>query len=139
MAMTACIPTQAKADFLAGVHLAAGTYKCALYTQAAATFDATTPTYSTTGELATANGYTQGGFTMVGYASATSGTLGYLDWTTDPNWPASSFTADGAVIYNSGVSNKIIAILTFTAATSTAGTWTLQLPAVGATAVIRMA
>jgi hypothetical protein len=139
MAVTACIPTQAKADFLAGVHVSSDVYKCALYTQAAATFDATSTTYSTTGELATANGYTQGGFTMAGYTSATSGTTGYLDWTTDPNWPASSITADAAVIYNSSKSNKIIAILTFTSATSSNGTWTLQLPAPGATAVIRIA
>lgn len=139
MAVTACIPTQAKADFLAGVHLAADTYKCALYTQAAASLDATSTTYSTTGELATANGYTQGGVTMAGYTSATSGTTGYLDWTTDPSWTSATITADAAVIYNSTRSNKIIAILTFTSASSTNGTWTLQLPAPGATAIIRVA
>lgn len=32
MAMTACIPTQAKADFLAGVHLAAGTSTAGTWT-----------------------------------------------------------------------------------------------------------
>lgn len=136
MAVTACIPTQAKQDFLAGVHLSSNTYKCALFTQAAATFNAATPTYSTTGELATANGYTQGGFTMAGYTAGNSGTTGYIDWTTDPNWTSASFTADCAVIYNSSVSNKIIAILTFTSATSTNATWTLLLPAAGATATI---
>ena len=85
MAMTACIPTQAKQDFLAGVHLSSNTYKCALYTQAAATWNAASTVYSTTGELATANGYTQGGFTMTGISNSNSGTTGYIDWTTDPN------------------------------------------------------
>lgn len=137
--MTACIPNQAKLDFLQGVHAAADTYKCALYTQAAASWDATSTTYGTTGELATANGYTQGGFTMSGYTAALSGSTAYIDWTTDPNWTSSSITADGAVIYNSSKSDKIIAILTFTSATSSSGTWTLQLPAAGATATVRIA
>lgn len=139
MAVTACLPTQAKVDFLSGVHDSADTYKCALYTQAAASLDATSTTYTTTGELATANGYTQGGVTMVGFTASSSGTTGYIDWTTDPAWPNASITSDAAVIYNSSKSNKIVAILTFTSATSTNATWTLQLPAAGATATVRMA
>lgn len=138
MAATACIPNQAKLDFLQGIHDAADTYKCALFTQAAASLDAASIAYSTTGELATANGYTQGGVTLAGYTAALSGNTAYIDWTTDPSWAAASITADCAVIYNSSKSNKIVAILTFASATSTNGTWTLQLPAAGATATVRI-
>ena len=138
MAVTACIPNQAKLDFLDGVHAAADVYKCALFTQAAATLDATSTTYSTTGEIA-GTGYTAGGVTMAGRSAALSGSTAYVDWTTDPSWATSSITADCAVIYNSSKANKIVAILTFASATSTNGTWTLQLPAAGATATVRIA
>lgn len=139
MAVTACIPTQAKADLLAGVHAAADTYKCALYTQAAASFDATSTVYSATGEVGASGTYSAGGITMVGYTAGTSGTTAYIDWSTDPAWTGATITADAAIIYNSSKSSKILAVLTFTTASSTNGTWTLQLPAPGATAVVRLA
>ena len=135
MAVTACIPTQAKADFLAGVHLSSHTYKCALYTQAAATFNATSTVYSATGEVAASGTYSAGGATLAGLANSTSGTSGYLTWTS-PSWNSATITADCAVIYNSSVSNKIVAILTFTSASSTAGTFTLTLPAAGASTTV---
>ena len=138
MPVTAAFVNQAKLDMMQGVHAAADVYKCALYTQAAATLDKTSTTYSTTGELPTANGYTQGGQTLAGYAAALSGDTAYIDWN-DPAWTNASITADCAVIYNSSKSNKIVAVLTFASATSTNGTWTLQLPAPGATAIIRVA
>ena len=139
MAVTAAFTNQAKLDMLQGIHAAADVYKVALYTQAAASLDKTSTTYSTTGELPTANGYTQGGQVLAGYAAALSGDTAYIDWTTDPAWAAATITADAAVIYNSSKSNKIVAVLTFTSASSTNGTWTLQLPAPGATAVVRIA
>jgi len=138
MPVTAAFTNQAKLDMMQGVHAAADVYKVALFTQAAATLDKTSTTYSTTGELPTANGYTQGGKTLAGYAAALSGDVAYIDWT-DPVWNAATFTADCAVIYNSSKSNKILAVLTFASASSTNGDWTLQLPAVGATAILRVA
>ena len=137
MAVTSAFVNQAKLDMLDGVHAAADVYKVALYTQAAATWDKTSTTYSTTGELATANGYTQGGQTLVNRSAALSGDVAYVDWD-DPAWAASSITADAAVIYNSSKSNKIVSVYAFTTATSTNATWTLQLPAPGATASIRI-
>lgn len=139
MAVTPCIPTQAKIDFLSGTHVSTDVYKVALYTQAAATFDATSTVYSATGEVAASGTYSAGGATLATIAIAASGTTAYIDWSTDPSWTGATITADAAIIYNSSKTNKIIAVLTFTSASSTAGTWTLQLPAPGATAVIRIA
>ena len=140
MAVTACIPNQAKLDFLQGIHLASHTYKCALYTQAAASFDASSTVYSATGEVGASGTYSAGGITMSGYTAALDGSTAYIDWSTDPSWTGATITADAAIIYNSSVSNKIIAILTFASASSTAGTWTLQLPAAAAaTATVRIA
>jgi hypothetical protein len=139
MAITACIPTQCKIDLLAGVHLAADVYKIALYTSAA-NLDATTTAYTASGEVVGA-GYTATGINMVGYTPGSSGTTAWIDWTTDPSWATATITARGAMIYNSTRSNKAVAILDFGAdITSTAGTFTVTLPAAAAgTAVVRIA
>ena len=138
MAMTACIPNLAKGDFLSGVHTSGDTYKVALYTQAAASFGTTSTVYTVTGEIVTTT-YVAGGATLATYTASVSGTVGYLDWSVDPTWGPVTITSDGAVIYNSSKSSKLIAVLTYTSAASTAGTWTLVLPAAGATAIITMA
>ena len=132
MAITAAFPTQAKADFLGGVHLSTDVYKMALY-PSAATLDATTATYSSTGEVANGNGYTTGGATLSGFSTGTNGTQGNLTFTS-PTWPTSSITARGAVIYNTSKTNKVIAVLYFGAAdiVSTNGTFTVTLPTAGA-------
>ena len=54
---------------------------------------------------------------------------------------ASTITARGALIYNSSKSNKAVAVLNFGAdITSTAGTFTVNMPAVGdSTSLIRIA
>jgi hypothetical protein len=99
MAITQAFCNQAKLDFLAGVHLAADVYKIALYTSAA-TLDKTTTAYTATNEVANGNGYTTGGMTLPGYASALSGDTAYISFT-NAVWAAASFTARGAMIYNS--------------------------------------
>lgn len=133
MAITAAFTTQGKADFLGGVHLSTDAYKMALYTSAA-TLDATTTTYAATNEVANGNGYTTGGTALSGFSTGTNGTQGNLSWTS-PTWPASTITARGAVIYNTTRSNKVVAVLSFGASdiTSTNGTFTVTLPAAGAT------
>ena len=59
----------------------------------------------------------------------------------DPSWTSATFTANGAMIYNSSNSDKAIAILAFGGDfTVTAGTFTIVLPAADATnALIRLA
>lgn len=136
-AFGAAITDQFKQDILNGVHQPGDTYKIALYTQAAATDkNKSATTYNTTGELATAGGYTQGGIALTGFTVSLSGDTAYIDWTTDPSWASASFTADAAVIYNSSRSNKILAVLSFGSTTATSGTFTVQLPAPGASATI---
>lgn len=140
MALTQGICNQAKADFLAGVHLSTDTYKIALY-PSTATYGPTTSTYSATGEVANGNGYTTGGATLSGFSASLSGTTGVLDFTVDPTWAASSITARGFVIYNSSKSNKTIFVGDFgTDVTSTNDTFTVQFPvADSSTGLIRIA
>lgn len=137
MAITNAMPTSFKNELLAGTHTASDTYKIALFTSSAS-LDATTTAYSTTNET-TGTGYTAGGVTLSGYNPGTSGTTGWVDWTTDPTWASASFTARGAMIYNSSKSNKAVAILDFGSdITASAATFTVQLPAPAAsTAVVR--
>jgi len=93
-----------------------------------------------TNEHANGNGYTTGGVALSGFTTGLSGDTAYIDWTSDPSWAASSITARGALIYNATQSNKAVAVLDFGAdITSTNGTFTVQLPAAGATATIRVA
>lgn len=137
MAITSAFCTSAKQQFLSGSHLATHTYKVALY-QSAAVLGASTTSYTTTQEV-TGSGYTAGGQALATIAYGTSGTTGYIDWSTDPSWPSSTFTARGALIYNT-TGNHAIAVIDFGAEyTATNGTFTLTLPAAGSSAIITIA
>lgn len=137
MAITTAMCNSFKKEALEGVHLAADVYKLALFTSAAA-LDKTTTAYSTTNEVV-GTGYTAGGATLAGYASALSGDTAFLDWT-DPAWTSATLTARGCMIYNSSKSNKAVAVYDFGSdITSTNGTFTAVLPAAAAaTAVVRI-
>ena len=132
MAITQAIPDSFKTDIFTGVHTSTDVYKMALYTSAA-TMDKTTAAYSTTNEVV-GTGYTAGGTTMSGFAVTLSGDTSVMDWTTDPSWTTATITARGALIYNSSKSNKAMYVIDFGAdKTSTAGTFTVQLPTPDAT------
>lgn len=136
MAITTAICNSYKKELLDGVHNAADTYKIALFTNAA-TLDKTTTAYSTTNEVV-GTGYTAGGATLSGYASGLSGDTAYIDFS-DPSWANATITARGALIYNSSQGNKAVAVFDFGGdITSTAGTFSITLPAPGATAVVRV-
>ena len=95
-----------KEELFKGSHnFATGTYKIALYT-ATATLNATTANYAaTTNQVANGSGYTTGGNTLTGNAvngGATSATA-YVDFN-NAEWTNSSFSAAGALIYNTSVS-----------------------------------
>src|SRR5438046_2609096 len=136
MAFAAAVTDQFKQDILNGVHQPGDTYKIALYTQAAATDKNKTLTaYNTTGELATAGGYTRDSKVLTGFTVGLSGDTASIDFA-DPSWTSASFTADAALIYNSSRSNAAMAVLSFGSTTATSGTFTVQLPAPGATATI---
>ena len=140
MAITAAVCNSYKQEVLGGTHLAADTYKIALYTSAATLSKATTA-YSATNEVANGNGYTTGGATLSGFTAALDTDTAYVDFTTDPTWPTATITARGALIYNSTRSNKAVCVLDFGAdITSTNGTFTVALPApAAATALVRIA
>ena len=154
MAITTAMPVSSKLAFLRGEHLAADSYKMALikashagtYGNATTAFGTSTgsPTVSNLGtDEASGTGYTAGGFAMAGYTTSSSGTEAWIDWTTDPNWTTATLSADGCMIYNDTDAGKpVVAVYAFAGApiSSTAGTFTVTLPAAGVgTAVVRIA
>jgi hypothetical protein len=140
MAITAAICNSFKQELLSMTpHTAADVYKIALFTSAATLSKATTA-YAVTNEVS-GTGYTAGGQTLVGFAVTLDTDTAILDWTTDPVWATATFTARGALIYNSSRSNKAVAVLDFGAdITATAAAFTITLPAaVAATGLVRIA
>lgn len=139
MAISQCMVTSFKAEILGGVQdLDTDVIKMALFTSAAS-LDATTTVYSTSNEVVGV-GYTAGGNTLASPTITTSGTTAYVDFA-DTSWTTATITARGALIYNSSKADRAIAVLDFGSdKTSTAGTFTVQMPANSATdALIRIA
>jgi hypothetical protein len=140
MAISQAMCTSFKVELLGGTHdLDTDTIKIALYTSSA-TLGASTTAYSSTNEVASGAGYTTGGNTLAGASITSSGTTAFVDFT-DTTWTSASFTARGALIYNSSKSNKAIAVLDFGAdKTSTNGDFVVQFPTADASnAIIRIA
>ena len=143
--------TSFKLQLLTGTHAftttvtrgstAADTFKIALYTSSA-TLDASTTVYSATNEITNTTGsaYTAGGNTLASATTTSSGTTAYVDFA-DSSWTTASFTARGALIYNSTQSNKSVVVLDFGSdKTASAGTFTVVFPANDASnAIIRIA
>lgn len=137
MTITTAICNSFKQEILEGVHDAADTYKIALYTDSA-TLGASTTAYSSTNEVS-GTGYTAGGATLSGYSSGLSSSTAYITFS-DPSWSSSTITARGCLIYNSSKSNKAVAVFDFGEnVVSVSGTLTIDLPAAGASALIRIA
>jgi hypothetical protein len=112
------------------------TFYMALYTNAA-TLDATTTAYTSTGEVV-ATGYTAGGLALTIAQTPTVGNSGNTAYISFDNavW-SGSITARGALIYTSGGS---VCVLDFGADKTSSTTFTVQFPAVSNTsAIIRIA
>jgi hypothetical protein len=113
MSVTTSIYNCLKYDMMTkAVSLSGDTINCALFTSSA-TFTATDTTYGTTNELATANGYTQGGAALAG--KAVTGTTTQA-WTANATaWTATGagFTARVAKLYSSTNSSRLIAHVDF--------------------------
>ena len=139
MAITQAMATSFKAEILDEVNdLGADTLKIALFTSAES-LGASTTAYSTSNEVANGNGYATGGVTLANKSVSTSGTTAFFD-ADDPTWTSASFTARGALIYNSSASDKAIAILNFGGDfTVSSGTFRIVFPAAGANAIITIA
>ena len=137
MAITQAMCTSFKAEILDEQHdLIADTIKIALFTSSAR-LGATTTAYSTSNEVS-GSGYSAGGVTLANKVVTTTGTTAYFD-ADDPTWTSASFTARGALIYNSTNGDKAIAVLDFGGDfTVSSGTFKIVFPAAGANAIIRI-
>ncbi len=138
MAITQAMCTSFKAEILDEQHdLAADTLKIALYTSSAS-LDASTTAYTTSNEIS-GTGYSAGGETLTSTTVSTTGTTAFFD-AADPTWTSASFTARGALIYNSTNGDKAIAVLNFGGDfTVSSGTFRIVFPAAGANAIITIA
>lgn len=111
------------------VDLEADTINVALYDNTHV-FTATDTDYTTTNELPTADGYTQGGQALDSKSVTEAATT---KWdAADEAWTSATFTAYHAVIYDTSVTNDLIASIDFGGGqTVSAGTFTIQWDAGG--------
>jgi len=112
------------------------TFYIALYTNAA-TLDATTTAYTSTGEVV-GTGYTAGGLVLTVSQTPTTGSSGNTAYISFDNavW-SGSITARGALIYTSG---GAVCVLDFGSDKSSSTTFTVQFPNPSNTsAIIRIA
>ena len=165
MTITSALPNSFKAELLGGEHdFAAGgnTFKLALFL-AAASLDTTTTAYgaptsanavpTSTNEVsqsqtnggASNTAYTAGGRTLtlsgVGTTTVTSFTsFADLSVANSNAWTSATFTTAGCLIYNSSVSNKAVAVVSFGGnKTVSNGTFSIEFPTNNATsAIIRL-
>jgi hypothetical protein len=145
MAITSAICTSFKVELLKGVHnftvTSGDTFKIALY-DSDATLGASTTAFSTSEEITNTSGtaYTSGGATLTSVTPVASSTTAVCDFA-DVSYSSASFTANGALIYNSSDSNAAVCAIAFGSdKTATNGTFTIQFPTADATnAIIRLA
>ena len=117
-------------------------FKAALYL-ASATYNASTPAYSATGEVSGA-GYTAGGVAITSWNAPTgtnaSATAGVAFTTPTASFTYTSVTLttafDAVLIYNNTQGNKAVSVHTFGSQTVTAGTFTLTMPSNSTTAAL---
>lgn len=142
MAITQAICSSFKTELLTATHdFTNGTgdvFKIAMYTSSA-TIGASTTVYSATNEVS-GTGYVAGGNSLTNVTPSLSGTTAITDFA-DTTWSSSTITARGALIYNSGASNKSVIVLDFGSdKSSTSGDFTIIFPTADASnAIIRIA
>jgi len=150
MSITSAVCSSFKSELLSGKHdfdsSGGDTFKIAMFTSSAS-LDATTTDYSTSNEITNSSGtaYTAGGKALTNQGVTLSSTTAYTDFA-DVSWTSASFTANGAMIYNtttdggSGTTDAVCVIAFGGDKTVSSGTFTVQFPAAGATtAILRLA
>ena len=108
-------------------NFSSNTFYMALYTNAA-TLDASTAAYTSTGE-ATGGNYVAGGQVVtatIGTDATSSGSTTYINFSS-PSWTG-SITARGALIYQSGGGNPAVCVLDFGSNKTSSSTFTVQMP-----------
>lgn len=154
MPNTTAMANSFKQELLAmNIHAATDVYKiCLIKAGASGTYGASTTSVGTPGtgvpvsntnlgtDEVTGTGYTTGGATLTGFSATLQSTTGVLDFASAA-WPSSNIAATGAIIYNSSKSNRVVAVYDFGGTiTSSSGTFTAAMPAVGAgSSLIRIA
>jgi hypothetical protein len=147
LAIGQTLATSFKVEILDGIHnfgvgviratTAADTFKIALYSTLA-TLNSTTTVYTTQDEV-TGTGYVAGGNALVISQVPTSTNTETVAWLNFENssWANATFSADGALIYNSTQGNKAVAVLNFgSTKTTTNQTFTVTFPASTSSAAI---
>ena len=145
MAITSAICTSFKVELLKGTHnftaTTGNTFKIALY-DSDATLGASTTAFSTSEEITNTSGtaYTSGGASLRSLTPVADSTTAGCDFN-NVDFTSASFTANGALIYNSSASNAAVCAIAFGSdKTATNGTFTIQFPTADATnAIIRLA
>jgi len=114
MAITQALCASFKAELASGLHnfdaSTGDAFKIALYTSSA-TLGASTTAYSAANEVS-GSGYTAGGATLTCVSPVLSGSTAIVDFA-DVSWADASFTARGALIYNSTNANRAVMVLDF--------------------------
>ena len=145
MAITSAICNSFKQEILVGTHnftaSTGDTFKIALFTSSE-TLGASTTAYSSTNEITNDAGsaYTAGGENLTSVTPVLDSSTAVCDFS-DVSWTSATFTANGALIYNSSQSNKAVCAIAFGGdKTATNGTFTIQFPTADASnAIIRIA
>ena len=145
MAIVSAICTSFKQEILVATHdftaSTGDTFKIALFTSSA-TLGASTTAYSATNEITNDAGsaYTAGGEDLTSVTPVLDSSTAVCDFS-DVSWTSATFTANGALIYNSSKSNKAVCAIAFGGdKTATNGTFTVQFPTADASnAIIRIA
>ena len=150
MAISSAICSSFKQELLQGKHSfessGGHTFKIALFTSSASLGAATTD-YSTSNEISNTSGsaYTAGGAALTNSGVSLSSTTAFTDFS-DVSYSSASFTANGAIIYNTTTgtgtgTTDAVAVIAFGAdKTVSSGTFTIQFPTADATnAIIRLA
>jgi hypothetical protein len=134
MAIVQTQTTSFKAQLYQGIHdLTTDVIKIALYT-ASADLNENTTVYSATNEVANTGTYVAGGAQLTPITVSSSGYTAYVGF---PNisWTG-VITARCALIYNVTQGNKSVAVLDFGSDKTSAGTFTITMPANTATAAL---
>lgn len=111
MAITQTLTTSFKLQLLQAVHnFTTDTFKIAVYTSAAVLGPDTT--VYTSSEEVTSAGYTAGGQILTGVIVSADSGVAFVTFN-NVTWSNVTFTARGALIYNSSKGNKSVAVYNF--------------------------